>query len=137
MTKVLNLETATFDVGHAKYAAGFQVSLDAIVLYIQSNFKDGSYIAKSVKDLALVTIDLEDYPANTGGNPPGPGEIYLWQGMVSSQGKSRILLAENVKKAYALVMGQCSPELISKIKGSNNFPAAEQACDVIALLKII
>ncbi len=51
--------------------------------------------------------------------------------------KAKNLLVENVKKEYALILGQCSPKLISKIKWSDKYPAADLAQDVVQLLMII
>ncbi len=47
------------------------------------------------------------------------------------------MLAENVKKAYALILGQCSSMLSSKIKGSDKYTDASKDSDVVKLLKII
>jgi hypothetical protein len=47
------------------------------------------------------------------------------------------LLEENKKRTYALVMGQCSPGLKSKIQGLNGYEAANKDQDVVALLLII
>ena len=41
------------------------------------------------------------------------------------------MLAENVKKAYALIMGQCSPTLVSKIKGSDKYTDAANESNVV------
>jgi hypothetical protein len=86
-------------VGNAKYAAKFQKLLDAISIYIQANYKDGSKAAKSVRDLKLLVITLDAYPTGVNSGPPDAGTVYLWQQEVSEQTKARNLLAENVKKA--------------------------------------
>ncbi len=88
------LEKHTFDVGNAKYAAKFQKLLDAISIHIQANYKDGSKTAKSVRDLKLLVITLDAYPAGVNGGPPDAGTVYLWQQEVSEQAKARNLLAE-------------------------------------------
>ena len=50
-SKVLGLESHTFDVGNAKYAAKFQKSLDAIAIHIQREYKGGPDVAKAIRDL--------------------------------------------------------------------------------------
>ena len=132
-----SVETLTFDVGHAKYAAKYQQSLEGLALHIQSTYTNGSSIAKSIRDLELVVIDVDDYPTAPDGSAPDQRQIHLWQQTVNVQVKEQRVLAENVKKAYALVMGQCSPTLTSKIKGSDKFAAASQDSDIVKLLKII
>jgi hypothetical protein len=44
---------------------------------------------------------------------------------------------DNKKRAYALVLGQCLPELTSKMKAFSKFAEAEKDQDVVELLKII
>ncbi len=47
------------------------------------------------------------------------------------------MLTENVKKAYALILGQCPPMLSSKIKGSDKYTDTSKDSDFVKLLKII
>ena len=46
-------------------------------------------------------------------------------------------MKKNKKRAYALVLGQCSPDLESKIKGADAYTQADGNQDVVQLLKII
>jgi hypothetical protein len=61
---------------------------------------------------------IPDYPAADSGGAVDPGKVFLWQQDVQEAKKKKPLLTENKKHAYALVLGQCSPELDSKIKGA-------------------
>jgi hypothetical protein len=100
-------------------------------------YRNGLSIAKSIRELKLVVIEVEDYPTGTGGGTPDQRQIHLWQQIVNIQVKEQRVLAENVKKAYALILGQCSPMLSSKIKGSDKYTDASKDSDVVKLLKII
>ena len=51
--------------------------------------------------------------------------------------KQIIQLEENKKHMYALVIGQCSPDLDSKLQGSAVFVQAEADQDVVQLLMVI
>ncbi len=51
--------------------------------------------------------------------------------------KQIVQLEENKKRAYALVIGQCSPDLNSKLQGSTAFVQAEADQDVVQLLLVI
>ena len=64
-------------------------------------------------------------------------EVFLWQQEVTEKKKTMVKATDNKKRAYALVLGQCSPELTSKVKASSKFAVAERDQDMIALLKII
>jgi hypothetical protein len=67
-----------------------------------------------------------------------PGEVYLWQQEVTEAKKRIMLLAKNKKRLYALVLGQCSPDLErKKIKGADLYVQANCNQDVVQLLLII
>ncbi len=92
--------------------------MDAIANHIQKEYKGGPEIAKAIRDLHLPTITIPPYPAT---NPVHPGEVFLWQQDVTEAKKRKALLEENMKRAYALVLGQCLSELDSKIKGADAY----------------
>ena len=133
----IGVKTFMFDVGHAKYAAKYQQSIEGLALHIQSTYTNGSSIAKLIRELKLVVIDVDNYPTGTGGGAPDQRQIHLWQQTINVQVKEQRVLAKNVKKAYALILGQCSPMLSSKIKGSDKYTDASKDSDILKLLKII
>jgi hypothetical protein len=51
--------------------------------------------------------------------------------------KQIVQLEENKKHAYALVIGQCLPDLDSKLQGSTAFVQAKADQDVVQLLLVI
>ena len=63
--------------------------------------------------------------------------MYIWQQDVAAIKKRIVQLEENKKCAYALVIGQCSPELDSKLQGSAAFVQAKADQDVVQLLLVI
>jgi hypothetical protein len=89
--------------------------LDAIANYVQRGYKGGPKIAEAMRELQMGTMSLPSFPVGTTGSPPDQGVIFIWQQDVQGMKKKILLLEENKKKAYALVTGQCSPELESKI----------------------
>ncbi len=87
--------------------------LEVIANYVQCEYKGGSDIAKAMRNLALPTFDLPDYPTpKPGKTMVNPGKIFLWQQEVQETKKQIVQLQENKKHAYALVIGQCSPNLL-------------------------
>ncbi len=104
-SKVLGLESHTFDVGDAKYTAKFKKSVDAITIHIQSEYKGGPAL-QGQSDMVLPSMSLPPYPTVTSGNPPDPGEIYLWQQSITKTNKCKLLIEGNKKRAYGLVFGQ-------------------------------
>jgi hypothetical protein len=73
----------------------------------------------------------------------GPGRslstpgTYLWQQDATTVKKQIIQLKENKKRAHALVIGQCSPDLDSNQQGSAAFVQAKADQDVVQLLLVI
>jgi hypothetical protein len=138
VTKVVGLEAHTFDIRNVKYAAKYQKSVDAIANHIEKEYKRGLEITKAVKELKLPTILITGYPtAKAGDTIVNPGDVFLWQQDVQEVKKRISLLLENKKCTYALVLGQCSLELDSKIKGSDACIQANANQDVVQLLVII
>jgi hypothetical protein len=93
--KVVGLESHTFDVGEAKYAAKYQKSVDAIANHIQKDYKGGPEMAQAIRDLELPVIDVPTYPVPTAGAALDPGAEYLWRHDVTEAKKRIIQLAEN------------------------------------------
>ncbi len=66
-----------------------------------------------------------------------PRDAYIWQQDVAAVKKQIVQLKENKKRAYALVIGQCLPDLDSKLQGSAAFAQAKADQDVVQLLLVI
>jgi hypothetical protein len=137
-TKVLGLESHTFDIGNVKCATKYKKTINAIANYIQREYKGGAKIAKAIKELSLPTLQVLRYPkAKAGETVVDPGDVYIWHQDVAAVKKQIVQFKENKKSAYTLVIGQCTPDLDSKLKGSATFVQAEADQDVVQLLLVI
>jgi hypothetical protein len=96
VSKVVRLESHTFDVGEAKYAAKYQKSVDAIANHIQKDYKGGPEMAQAIRDLELPVIDVPTYPVPTAGALLDPGAEYLWRHDVTEAKKRITQLAESI-----------------------------------------
>ncbi len=111
--------------------------MDAIANHVQKEYKGGPKIAKAIEELSLPTIFFPNYQTvNSGGNVD-PGDMFMWQQDVQVAKKRTTLLVKNKKHVYALVLRQCSTELVSKIKGSDQCVQADADQDLGQLLAII
>ncbi len=138
VTKVLGLESHTFDIGNAKYTTKYKKTVNAIAKYIQREYKGGADIAKAIKAPSLPTLQVPGYPkAKAGETAVDPGDVYIWQQDVAAVKKQIVQFKENKKRAYALVIGQCSPDLDSKLQRSAAFVQAKADQDVVKLLLVI
>ena len=91
---VVGLESHTFDIGNAKYAAKYKKTVDVIANYIQIEYKGwGADIAKAIKELSLPTLHIPGYPkAKAGETVVDPGDMYIWQQDVSAVKKQIVQL---------------------------------------------
>ncbi len=138
VTKVVGLESHTFDVGDVKFAAKYRKLVNAIANHVQKEYKGGSEMAEAIRELKLPQIDIPIYPVLMGGAQLlAPGESYIWQQDVAEAKKKITQLEENKKRAYALIIGQCSPKLEGKIQGSDAYPTVNADQDAVKLLLII
>jgi hypothetical protein len=88
--------------------------------------------------LSLPSLQIPGFTkARTRETVVDPGDIYLWQQDATAVKKQIVQLEENKKRAYALVIGQCSPDLDSKLQGSAAFVQAKADQDVVQLLLVI
>jgi hypothetical protein len=116
VSKVVGLESRNFDIGHAKFVAKYQKTVETIANHIQKDYKRGPDIAKALRDLSLPVISIPNYPTGTGG-VVDPGTEYLWKKDVKEAKRKIALLNKNKKCACTLVVRQCLPKLVSKIRG--------------------
>jgi hypothetical protein len=130
--KALGLESHTFDIRNAKYAAKYKKTVNSIANYIQREYKGGANIAMAIKELSLPSLQIPGFPkARTGETVVDPGDIYLWQQDAAAAKKQIVQLGENKKGTYVLVIGQCLPDLDSKLRGSAAFMQAEADQDIV------
>jgi len=114
-TKTAGLEEDTYDVGEARFAAKFQKTTDNIALYVQREYTDGAAVAFDMKAMVATVVVLPPMPASAATD----AETFMWKEDYKEAKKKKNALEANNKKAFALIYGQCSPKLISKIKASN------------------
>ena len=88
--------------------------------------------------MSLPSLQILGFPeARTGETAVSPGDIYLWQQDAAAVKKQINQLEENNKRVYPLVIGQCSPDLDSKLQGSAAFMQAEADQDGVQLLLVV
>jgi hypothetical protein len=121
-----------------KYTAKYQKTVNAISNHIQKEYKGVPEISKAIRDLSLPMIAIPEYPRLSLMTAAiNPGEVFLWQRDITEAKKRIARLAKNKKHLYTLVLGQCSPDLESKIKDADSYVQADCNQDVVQLLLII
>lgn len=157
-----DLTDMTFDVGDNRTADTFVNAKKRLVEYVGSTFDLGADIATSIETgtlhvvpmpvepvTAVVTAAVPEVvadPANGIAGVPARPEVRaplsnMQAMLLSGQVKSYLYqvnkLAENVKKAYAIVLKQCTLNLQSKLEERPEWAALKMSCDVLVLLELI
>ena len=132
-SKVVGLTTHTFNIGHPKYAAQYERSVDAIARYVQEQYKSGADVALAMRELVAPSVTMPVFPAD----PNDQEALQIWKEELREKRTQSVQIEESKKRAYALVMGQCSPDLVSKIRGSGTYATVNASQDVVELLRLV
>ena len=127
------LEEDTFDIGHPKYAAKYERSVDAIARHVQQEYKAGADVALAMRELTVPTVTMPTFPTD----PNDQEAIQIWKEELREKRTLSLHIEESKKRAYALVMGQCSPDLVGKIRGGTTYTTVNGSQDVVELLRLI
>jgi hypothetical protein len=130
---MVGLEEDTFDIGHPKYAAKYERSVDAIARYMQHENKSGAKVAWGMRELVTPTVTMPTYPSD----PNDQEKIQIWKEELHEKRTQMIQIDESIKRAYALAMGQCSPALVSKIRGATSYVTVNGTQNVVELLRLV
>mgnify|MGYP006166379963 FL=1 len=132
-SEVVGLTTHTFNIGHPKYAAQYERSVDAIARYVQEQYKSGADVALAMRELVAPSVTMPVFPAD----PNDQEALQIWKEELREKRTQSVQIEESKKRAYALVMGQCSPDLVSKIRGSGTYTTVNASHDVVELLRLV
>ena len=74
-SEVVGLTTHTFDIGHPKYAAQYERSVDAIARYVQEQYKSGAEVALAMRELVAPTVTMPVFPTD----PNNQEALQIWK----------------------------------------------------------
>jgi hypothetical protein len=77
------------------------------------NIKSGADVARAMRELVAPTVTMPTYPAD----PNVQEAIQIWKEELCKKRTQNLQIEESKKRVYSLVMGQCSLDLVSKIRG--------------------
>jgi hypothetical protein len=128
------LEDFVFDLTNpTAAAASYSVTLERIAEHIGSEWTGAGLIKQE-----LMTLELQEYEKPTAPDP-NASEIdkQISQVEVSEYVKDMRKLKAHRQRAVALVWGQCSDSIRSKIEGQTGYKEAMKGGDLIRLCKMI
>ena len=77
---------------------------------MQEQYKSGADVALAMRELIAPTVTMPTFPAD----PNDQEALQIWKEELREKRTQSLQIEESKKRAYALVMGQCSHNLISK-----------------------
>ncbi len=104
--------------------------------HVNKTFAYPQDIASVCKDFTLLALKQ---PANLtkAEYDEDMGKKMIWETTMKSYIKRTEMMESNVRAIYAIVWGQCSPMMLSKLESLDEFASKSQECDCIWFLKEI
>ena len=127
------LSDVIFDCEDGKQTSSFELMLDKLATYIGGKFEHGGELLISIKTLAPVVMPTPDPYANSATDV----EKEIWKLDLVAWVKKRNKIADNLKRCYAIIWGQCTEFMKAKLQASANFAVMENTQCSIDLLKEI
>jgi hypothetical protein len=114
-------------------------------VFVKTTREIGEYIARSIKDGGefRVALDPEDLGFTTLTAPVDPPatanamDIKRWEIKYKAFSEAEERRAKATAQAFAVVLGQCSPTVIDRIKANSLYSAVSDSDDIIGLLRLI
>ena len=137
-----DLDGHIFDCSDYKQADTYVHTHKHIAEYIGVEYKSEGDIHASIIGGTKIAIPLPIHPIFSQGYPMNPipedkDREYMHREILSMAVKQEYLLYANLQKAYALVLGQCTELLQSKLKQHADWAMLQCNQDVLSLLKVI
>ena len=129
--KTPNLKGHIYDCTNARQSDQFMKTTKEVAEHVGRTYKYGGDIRLAVMALKLPSFDLPPDLSNEATR----GEIRIFKKTINEHHKRTTHLKENVKSLYAIVWGQCSNIMRTKVEAMDGFSVIEGAGDGIALLK--
>ena len=126
-----DLKGYIYDCDSHKQCDIFVTTTREIAEYIGRTYKYGGDTKMSIHKLEIITIER---PVEPEGDDL---DEMIYKEDMKEYVKRRSFLRENLKRAYALIWGQCTDLLKAKLEANSNYDTYSTQQDPIALLKAI
>ena len=142
------LGSNVFDYGRLNKMNQFNKTLEAIISHIGRTYTQSGNIISSIRMGSRVVLQGPQAPVYQDENTRTAGvdraartqnrmaDLEYVEGL-KEYNKKQTTLDTNIKAAYSLVWGQCTPAMQAQIKTQNDFQTIRDNFDVFALLKAI
>ena len=120
-----------FDCGEPQHAETYTKTMDKIIGFIQRTYNEGQHVANAIKN----EKDLPVEKTTEVGQNADQVDKDIYNLELKEYVKSRRQYKKNLQAAYALIMGQCTPQLKNNIEALQDFKVFDRTADVFGLIK--
>ena len=131
------LQDSVYTVGDNRQADRYTKTTENIVNYIQRTYEDGQDVKDALVQLEGLDLDLEQPVNNTEEEDLTYMDKLLLQQQVKDFAARKKRYINNMNKAYALILGQCTQAVKNKLEAKENWQEIETEHDPIVLLRAI
>jgi len=110
----------------------YTLTTTEIIRYVGREYSNGTDLEQSLTDGTVVEIPLPDAV-----DMSNVSLALVYKIEATEVVKRRGTLNHNLKSVYLLIVGQCSPDILQKVKAQQGYLAVSQARDPIGLLALI
>jgi len=126
------LKDCIFDCSDARQARNFEKNMKRLSIYAAGKYERGAEITTLIDELVEVEVAKPNF--YTGSDP---GEQRIYDIRINQYVINQEKLETEIKKLYSLVLGQCTEEMISKLKTLVTYKDMHIKKDALNLLKEI
>jgi hypothetical protein len=127
-----DLKECVFEYEGENQGGGFEANLKKLSIYAGAKYDTGSDIMTMIDELVPVSIPR---PEPYTGDDPGDLKIYELQ--IGQYVKMQGRLESKIKKLYAVIIGQCTELMMTKLKAIDAFMDIHRNKDTLELLEAI
>ena len=124
------LADVIFDCEDGKMTGNFEVMMDKLSTYVGGKFEHGGELLIAIKTMTVPELKIPD-PAAANATEV---EKEIWKLELVAFVKKRCKIADNLKRCYAVIWGQCTEYMKAKLRATKEFVRNETEQEAIKLL---
>ena len=126
-----------FDTAGYDRADRFSKTLEQISNYVGREYRHGGLMSKCVEKLTQPQVTMPDAPKDYGTDKVDPTDKCVWELEVKEAIKDKKEVGELMQKLYALVIGQCTDDMLTQTKSHKDYKSVSSRMNGVEVLKII
>ncbi|MCE2996669.1 MAG: hypothetical protein LW863_13800, partial [Flammeovirgaceae bacterium] len=122
-----------YDISSPDPTESFHKTTLEIAEYVAVHFDGAGEYRRGLVDMKLPEVSKPKDPSDDA----NAFAIEKWKIEYQEYERQRVMRGKNQDKVFALIVGQCTPSMMDRLRGESSWQAVDAATDVIGLLKLI